>query len=94
MQLNLQRQNDYVVMFTVQSIDAFSAYEQANQYMQAILSLHRIYQHDSKLFVTSKAIISKKVDNIFDSGSVMHSSINAIGKKREIYLIYTLFLVT
>ena len=91
MQFNLQRQNDYVVMFTVQSIDAFSAYEQANQYMQAILSLHRINQHDSKLFVTSKAIISKKVDNIFERGSVMHSPINAMKKKGNLSDLHAIF---
>lgn len=91
MYLNLQRQNDYVVMITVPSIDAFSAYEQANQYMQAILSLHRINQHDSKLFVTSKAIISKKVDNIFDSGNVMHSPINAMKKKGNLSDLHAIF---
>lgn len=91
MQLNLQRKNDYVVMFTVQSIDIFSAYEHANQYMQTILSLHRINQHDSKLFVTSKAIISKKVDDIFDSGSVMHSPINAMKKKGNLSDLHAIF---
>lgn len=90
-QLNLQRQNDYVVIIHIQSIDAFSAFEQANQYMQAILSLHRINQHDSRLFVTSKAIISKGIDNVFESENVVHTPINAMKKRGNSSDLHAIF---
>lgn len=91
-QLNLQRKNDYVVSFTTNSIDAYSAYEDVTAYMQMVLSLHRINQHNSKLFISSKAIIEKRIDdNTYVTQNIMHSPINSMKKKGNLSNLHAVF---
>lgn len=80
--LNLQRTDDCVTVIVRESIDEYSAFEDAFQYVNTILALHRVNQHESKLFVTPKAIVSKLLEDGEDSHSIIISSpVNPMKKK-------------
>jgi len=87
--LNLQRSDDYIAMIELTSIDAYSAFDDAVKHMNTILSLHRVNQHESKLFITTKAIVCKKKSD--DNWILMHSSINPIKKKGNSSDLHALF---
>lgn len=87
----MQRESDYVTTIFLKSIDIHSAYENALETINTFLSLHRINQHDSKLFITHKAIVSKKNGDKYCDGVLMKSSINLMKKKGNSSVLHALF---
>ena len=61
-QLNLQKSTDKVVVIPRKEVDVYSAFESAVRRINTFLSFHRINQHDSKLFITPKAVVYVKDD--------------------------------
>ncbi len=64
--LNLQKNNDLVAVLNRESIDRYSAFDEAIEYMDTIVSLHSINQHSNRLYISSKAIVSKIIENEAD----------------------------
>ena len=90
--LNLQRSDDSVAIFRTEMIDPYSAFIDAANNINTILALHRINQHESKLFVTPKAIVEKqKVDGTYEDGVLVQSSINPMKKKGNSSDLHALF---
>lgn len=89
--LNLQRETNYVTIIHLKSIDIYSAYESALRTINTFLSLHSINQHDSKIFITHKAIVSKKIEDSFDNGITVKTSINPLKKKGNSSILHALF---
>lgn len=90
--LNLQRSDDSVAVFRIEMIDPYSAFIDAANNINTILALHRINQHESKLFVTPKAIVEKqKVDGTYEDGVLVQSSINPMKKKGNSSDLHALF---
>lgn len=90
--LNFQRIDDSVALIEVSAIDVNSAFIEAVDNINTVLALHRVNQHESKLFITPKAIVSKrKDDNTYDSGVLINSSINPMKKKGNSTDLHALF---
>lgn len=81
-QLNLQKTTDKVIAIPIKAIDIYSAFESAVRHINTFLSFHRINQHDSRLFITPKAVVYAKDDkgNLKD-GTLIRNSINPLKKK-------------
>lgn len=81
-QLNLQKATDKVIAIPKKAIDIYSAFESAVRHINTFLSFHRINQHDSRLFITPKAVVYAKDDkgNLKD-GTLIRNSINPLKKK-------------
>ena len=79
--LNLQKSNDALINCMVKEFDPYSAYNSAEQSMNALISLHRIYQHNSKLYLTNKAIVSKVVEGTTENSELIQGSLNVLKKK-------------
>ena len=65
----------------LKEFDPYSAYNSAEQSMNALISLHRIYQHNSKLYLTNKAIVSKVVEGTTENSELIQGSLNVLKKK-------------
>ena len=90
--LNLQREDDSVAIYKIETIDPYSAFINAANFINTILALHRVNQHESKLFITSKAIVEKqKADDIYENGILVQSSINPMKKKGNSSDLHALF---
>lgn len=90
--LNLQRADDCVAIIELTSIDVNSAFIVAFAYINTILSLHRVNQHESNLFITPKAIVAKKKDDDnYDDGVLTQVSINPMKKKGNSPDLHALF---
>jgi len=90
--LNLQRADDCVAIIELTSIDVNSAFIVAFAYINTILSLHRVNQHESNLFITPKAIVAKKKDDgNYDDGVLTQVSINPMKKKGNSPDLHALF---
>lgn len=91
-QLNLQKSTDKVVVIPRKGVDVYSAFESAVRRINTFLSFHRINQHDSKLFITPKAVVYVKDDegNLKD-GTPIRTSINPLKKKGNSSDLHALF---
>lgn len=91
-QLNLQKSTDKVVVIPRKEVDVYSAFESAVRRINTFLSFHRINQHDSKLFITPKAVVYVKDDegNLKD-GTPIRTSINPLKKKGNSSDLHALF---
>lgn len=91
-QLNLQKATDKVVAILRKEVDVYSAFEAAFQRINTFLSFHRINQHDSKLFITPKAIVYVKDDEgNLKNGIIIRTSINPLKKKGNSSDLHALF---
>ncbi len=90
--LNLQRADDSVAVFKIETIDPYTAFIHVSNYTNIILALHRINQHESRLFITPKAIVAKqKDDDTYENGKLIYSAINPIRKKGNLSDFHALF---
>lgn len=90
--LNLQRKNDYVAILEVEEIDPFSAFEKANYYIETIQSLHNINQHNNTLYISSKAIVSKELeDGSFEVGKLSQTPQNPMKKRGNTSDLHAIF---
>lgn len=90
--LNLQKPTDKVIVVPRKAVDIYSAFESAVRRINTFLSFHRINQHDSKLFITPKAVVYVKDDegNLKD-GTPIRTSINPLKKKGNSSDLHALF---
>ena len=90
--LNLQNADDCVAIIELSAIDVNSAFFEAVGNMNTVLALHRVNQHESKMFITRKAIVAKrKDDDTYDDGVLIQSSINPMKKKGNASDLHALF---
>lgn len=90
--LNLQKATDRVVVISRKAVDIYSAFELAVRYINIFLSFHRINQHDSKLFITPRAVIYTRDDEgNFKNGTTVRISINPLKKKGNLSDLHALY---
>lgn len=91
-QLNLQKSTDKVIVIPGKDVDVYSAFESAVQCIETFLSFHRINQHDSKMFITSKAVVYLKDDKgDLKENTTIRTSINPLKKKGNSSDLHALF---
>lgn len=91
-QFNLYKRDDCVVSLNVKAIDVYSAFESAIGYINTILALHKISQHDTKLFISSKAVLEKICDDdTYEKGILIQSPPNPMKKKGNSSDIHAIF---
>lgn len=79
---NKYKKGDRVVAVMVDALDPYSAFEQALGYVDRVLAVHRINQHDSRLFVSAKGCVAKKNgEESFDNAIVIYAPQNLMKKK-------------
>lgn len=79
---NRYKNGDSLVILSIDAIDAYAAFELAVMHIDRILAVHRINQHASKLYVSSKALVTQKInDNDFDTGILIQAPLNLMKKK-------------
>src|SRR5699024_599224 len=84
--------DDSVAVFKIETIDPYTAFIHVSNYTNIILALHRINQHESRLFITPKAIVAKqKDDDTYENGKLIYSAINPIRKKGNLSDFHALF---
>lgn len=82
--LNIRHQNSYLATIIIESLDKYSAYSIAKEFFGAIVSFHSLNQHQSKLFVSDRAIVSQlEGDNIIET-EIINVSQNLMLKKGNI----------
>ncbi len=79
--LNLQKEDDKLIVCNIEAFDSYSAYETAEQSMNSLVSLHRIHQHNSKLYVTNKAIVTRKIEGKNEKPELIQGSLNVLKKR-------------
>jgi hypothetical protein len=91
-QLNLQKNTDRVVVIRRKSVDVYSAFDAALRRIDTFLSFHRINQHDSKLFITPKAIVYEQTeDGEINNGIAIRTAMNPLKKKGNTSDLHALF---
>lgn len=79
---NKYKKGDRVVTVIVEALDPYSAFEQALENVDRVLAIHRINQHDSRLFISSKGCVAKKNgEDEYDNSIVIYTPQNLMKKK-------------
>lgn len=90
--LNIRHQNSYLATIIIESLDKYSAYSIAKEFFGAIVSFHSLNQHQSKLFVSNRAIVSQlDGDNIIET-EILNIPQNLMLKKGNISYEQSLIL--
>lgn len=90
--LRSQKKRAQCVIVTVKDVDCFSAHRQALDIIQTVLSLHNLNQHNSQLYVSSSAIVSKILkDGKVHSEFVVNKTINLMKKRGNTSYLHALY---
>lgn len=90
--LNCQRKNAKCVIFRVKDLDYYSAYRKALNSINTVLSIHNLNQHDSRLYFSLYAIVSKIEDNkTHEFGFIVNESVNIMKKKGNSSYLHALY---
>lgn len=65
---NKYKNGDRVVSLIVEALDPYAAFELALKRIERVLSVHRINQHDSKLYISKKGYITELPDQDVETG--------------------------
>lgn len=79
---NKYKKGDRVVSVEVGALDPFAAFETAVKHVERIISVHKINQHDSRLYVSNKGCVAQKNNNDeFEASIVIHAPQNLMKRK-------------
>lgn len=79
---NKHKQEDKVVSLEIESVDPYTAFEEALTRIERIIAVHKINQHDSGLFVSKKGFVALKIDeDIYDDAIVVYAPQNIMKRK-------------
>lgn len=90
--LNCQKKASKCVILKVEDYDCFSAHKQALDKINLVLSLHKLNQHNSNLFVSRSAICTRLSDD--DNHSipfVVNKEINVMKKRGNTSYLHALY---
>lgn len=90
--LNSQRKESKSVTIKINAVDYYSAYIYSLNIIQTVLSLHNLNQHNSKLYVSSSALVFKiNENNEEESPILVNKSVNLMKKLGNTTYLYALY---
>ena len=87
--INSQKKKSSCVIIELENIDEYSAYKTALEIIQTVLSFHNLNQHNSKLYISNKAIVEKSGENA--SKFVLKSNMNIMKQRGNTSYLHALF---
>jgi len=89
--MKIQVPNAKCVVLRLTDKDEYSAYQASWDIIQTVLSFHNLNQHNSKLYVSSIAVVEKTDEGNIISKSIVNSNINLMKKRGNTSYLHALY---
>ena len=86
--LQSQKKKSDCIIIEMVDFDEYAAYRNARQFIQTVLSLHNLNQHDSKLTFPNAALVEEESESF---STVIHSNINLMKRRGNTPYLHALY---